>query len=119
MITKRIQDTEPILGDEGTEIRQIFHPHNTLNGIRYSLAHSTIKPGKKSNPHKMKTSEVYFVLEGQGILYIDNNPIIIEEHQSIFIPPFSLQYLENTGQKDLKTLCIVDPVWKKDDAVFV
>ncbi|NMJ87523.1 MAG: cupin domain-containing protein, partial [Thaumarchaeota archaeon] len=42
MITKKIQDTEPIRGDEGTEIRQIFHPHNTLNGIRYSLAHSTI-----------------------------------------------------------------------------
>ena len=119
MITKKIQDTEPIRGDEGTEIRQIFHPHNTLNGIRYSLAHSTVQPGKKSKPHKMKTSEVYFVLEGQGILYIDNNPIIIEEYQSIFVPPFSLQYLENTGQKDLKTLCIVDPAWKKDDEILV
>ena len=107
MITKRIQDTEPILGDEGTEIRQIFHPHNTLNGIRYSLAHSTIKPGKKSNPHKMKTSEVYFVLEGKGILYIDNESIDIEKHQSIFVPPFSLQYLENTENEELKVLCIV------------
>ena len=38
MITKKIQDTEPINADEGTEIRQIFHPHNTLDGIRYSLA---------------------------------------------------------------------------------
>ena len=25
MITKKIQDTEPINADEGTEIRQIFH----------------------------------------------------------------------------------------------
>ncbi|NMJ86951.1 MAG: hypothetical protein EX285_03815 [Thaumarchaeota archaeon] len=67
----------------------------------------------------MKISGVYFVLEGQGILYIDNDQIIIEEYQSIFVSHFSLQYLENTGQKDLTTLCIVDPVWKKDYAVFV
>ena len=118
MITKRIQDIESILGDEGTEIRQIFHPHNTLNGIRYSLAHSTIKPGKKSNPHKMKTSEVYFVLEGKGILYIDNEPVDIEKYQSIFVPPFSLQYLENTENEELKVLCIVDPAWKKDDEIL-
>ena len=67
----------------------------------------------------MKTSGVYFVLEWQGVLYIDNYPIIIEEYQSIFVSYFSLQYLENTVLKDLKTLCIVDPVWKKDDVIFV
>ena len=44
----------------------------------------------------MKTSGVYFVLEWQGVLYIDNYPIIIEEYQSIFVSYFSLQYLENT-----------------------
>ena len=101
MITKKIQDTEPITADEGTEIRQIFHPHNTLDGIRYSLAQSTIQPGKKSKSHKMKTSEV------------------IEEHQSIFVPPFSIQYLENTGNEELKVLCIVDPAWKKDDEILI
>ena len=119
MITKKIQDTEPINADEGTEIRQIFHPHNTLDGIRYSLAQSTIQPGKKSKSHKMKTSEVYFVLEGKGVLHIDDVPIIIEEHQSVFVPPFSIQYLENTGNEELKVLCIVDPAWKKDDEVLL
>ena len=119
MITKKIQDTAPINADEGTEIRQIFHPHNTLDGIRYSLAQSTIQPGKKSKSHKMKTSEVYFVLEGKGVLHIDGIPIIIEEHQSVFVPPFSIQYLENTCNEELKVLCIVDPAWKKDDEVLL
>ena len=119
MITKKIQDTEPINADEGTEIRQIFHPHNTLDGIRYSLAQSTIQPGKKSKPHKMKTSEVYFVLEGKGVLHVDDIPIIIEEYQSVFVPPFSIQYLENTSNEELKVLCIVDPAWKKDDEVLL
>ena len=119
MIIKRIQDIEPISGDEGTEIRQIFHPHNTLDGIRYSLAQSIIQPGKTSKPHKMKTSEVYFVLEGKGVLHIDDELVIVDKHQSIFVPPFSLQYLENTGDVELKVLCIVDPAWKKDDEVLI
>ena len=119
MITKRIQDIIPIPGDEGTEIRQIFHPHNTLDGIRYSLAQSTIQPGKKSKLHKMKNSEIYFVLEGKGVLHIDDESVTVDEHKSIFVPPFSLQYLENTGDKELKVLCIVDPAWKKDDEVLI
>ena len=119
MISKKIQDIKPIHADEDTEIRQIFHPHNTLDGIRYSLAQSTLQPGKKSKQHKMKTSEVYFVLEGKGILYIDSEPIDIEKHQSIFVPPFSLQYLENTENEELKVLCIVDPAWKKEDEVLI
>ena len=27
MISKKIDELESFLGDEGTEIRQIFHPH--------------------------------------------------------------------------------------------
>ena len=119
MISKKNKDLGSIFGNENTEIKQIFNPQNTVNGIRYSLAYSTIKPGKKSKQHKMKTSEVYFVLEGKGILYIDREPIDIEKHQSIFVPPFSLQYLENTENEELKVLCIVDPAWKKEDEVLI
>jgi len=61
MISKKIENIESLNGEEGTEIRQIFHPHNTLNGIGFSLAHSIILPGKSSKPHKMKNAEVYFV----------------------------------------------------------
>ena len=119
MISKKIENIESFSGEEGTEIRQIFHPHNTLNGISFSLAHSIILPGKSSKPHKMKTSEVYFVLEGKGVLHIDDELVVVDKHQSIFVPPFSLQYLENTGDVELKVLCIVDPAWKKDDEVLI
>ena len=29
------------------------------------------------------------------------------------------QYLENTGNEELKILCIVDPAWKKDDEILI
>ena len=56
MILKKLQDIDIIDGGEGTKIRQIFHPHNTLSGIRFSISHSILEPGKKSTLHKMKTS---------------------------------------------------------------
>jgi len=118
MISKKNNDLNPISGNENTEIKQIFNPQNTVNGIRYSLAESVIQKGGKSKVHKMKTSEVYFILEGNGILHVENESVEIERYQSVFVPPFSSQYLENTGNTDLKVLCIVDPAWKKENEIF-
>jgi|TARA_B100001750_G_scaffold187108_1_gene156451 mannose-6-phosphate isomerase-like protein (cupin superfamily) len=117
MILKEIDKLESFLGEEGTEIRQIFHPHNTLNGIRYSIAHSKISPGKTSIPHKLKSSEVYYVLNGEGIIHVNDKTKKIHMRQSIFVPAFSKQYIENIGQTDLEVLCIVDPAWKQEDEI--
>ena len=117
MISKKIENLDSFNGDEDSEIRQIFQPENTLNGIRFSLAHSIISPGKSSKPHKMKSAEVFFILDGEGIIHVNEESEKVEKNQSIYIPPLSKQYLENTGQVDLKVLCIVDPAWKQDDEV--
>ena len=115
MIIKKIPEIDFIEGEEGTKIRQIFYPHNTLNGIRYSISHSELKPGKKSKLHKMESSEVYYILQGEGILQIDDDIVKVSKDQSIYIPPHSKQRIENTGKDELKFLCIVDPAWKQED----
>jgi mannose-6-phosphate isomerase-like protein (cupin superfamily) len=112
---KKLQDIDIIEGSEGTKIRQIFHPHNTLSGIRYSISHSILPPGKKSKLHKLKSSEVYYILSGKGILQIDDESINLAKDQSIYIPPHSRQRIENIGKDELKFLCIVDPAWKQED----
>ena len=63
----------------------------------------------------MKTSEVYYILEGEGVLHIDDNSLNVSKDQAIYIPPNSKQYIENIGKNDLKFLCISDPAWKKED----
>ena len=118
MISKKIEELDSFSGNEGSEIKPIFYPDNTLNGIRYSLAHSIISPGKSSKPHKMKSAEVYFILEGNGIIHVGEESQKIEKNQSIYISPSSNQCLENTGQSNLKVLCIVDPAWKQDDEII-
>ena len=115
MAVKKLQDIEAIDGGEGTKIHQIFHPHNTLNGIRYSLSHSELESGKKSKLHKIKSSEVYYILQGEGTLQIDDELFKVSKDQAVYIPPNSKQCIENTGKDELRFLCIVDPAWQLED----
>ena len=119
MSVRDISEIEEIQGNEGTKIKQIFHPHNTLNGIRYSVAHFTIEKGKRSNKHQMKTSEIYYILEGKGVLNVDDEKINVKNGSSVYVPPMSKQHIENTGDSDLRFLCIVDPAWKQDDEILL
>jgi len=119
MISKKIVDESAIDAAEGTKITQIFHPHNTLNGIRHSISHCTVLCGKRSLKHQMKTSEIYYILEGQGILHIDDESVKVSKNQAVYIPPFSKQFIENTGKSDLSFLCIVDPAWRQADEIML
>jgi mannose-6-phosphate isomerase-like protein (cupin superfamily) len=117
MIISDIDKCVPVQGGEGTTIRQIFHPHNTMLGISYSIAQCVVEPGKRSKPHKMKSSEIYFVTKGKGVMHVDDESSEITENQSVYIPPLSSQFIENTGQTDLEFLCIVEPAWKQEDEI--
>ena len=119
MSIRKDSEIKSIQGDEGTKIKQYFHPHNTLNGINYSIAQFTLGPGKKSKLHKMSSSEIYDILEGSGDLKIDKDTHHIEKDDSAYVPPNSKQCIENTGSINLKFLCIVEPAWKVEDEILL
>ena len=118
MIIKKIENIEAFEGHEGTKIKQIISPGETNNAIRYSIAHCTISTGESSKPHTMKTSEMYYILQGEGIMHIDSEKRQVNQNDLIFVPPMSKQYLENNGKMDLVVLCIVDPAWKHEDEIL-
>ena len=102
-------------GGEGAKIKQYFHPHNTLNGINYSIAQFSLEVGGKTKLHKIKSSEIYYILEGEGKLKIDDDIFKLKKDDSAYVPPNSKQFIENIGSKKLRFLCIVEPAWKVDD----
>ena len=118
MNTKEIQKIKSFSGYEGTQIRQIFTPDNTNNVIRYSIAHCTINPGNSSKPHTMKTSEIFYILQGSGTMHVGTEQKEITKNETIFVPPMSKQFIENNGEIDLIALCIVDPAWKQEDEII-
>ena len=119
MSLRRNSEIESIQGNEGAKIKQYFHPHNTLNGINYSLAQFILESGKKSKIHKMKSSEIFYILEGSGIMHVNDEIHHLEKDDSVYVPPNSKQFIENVGTSDLKFLCIVEPAWKADDEVLL
>jgi mannose-6-phosphate isomerase-like protein (cupin superfamily) len=70
-----------------------------------------VKPGEKTLPHKLKNSEVYYIIKGTGTIYINNERKLVEKNDTVYIPPDAVQFIENTGEKNLEFLCIVDPAW--------
>jgi mannose-6-phosphate isomerase-like protein (cupin superfamily) len=119
MSLKKNSEIRSIKGNEGTSIKQFFHPHNTLNGIKYSLAQFTLEPGKKTKLHKIKSSEIYYILEGIANLKIDDDSMVLEKDDSVYVPPNSKQTIKNVGKENLKFLCVVEPAWKSEDEIIL
>jgi mannose-6-phosphate isomerase-like protein (cupin superfamily) len=115
MIIKDLQSCTEFIAGDHTILRELLHPAREKLEIRYSLAFAVLKRGKTSFPHKLKTSEVYFILEGEGIMHIGDETTQVIPGNAIYIPPDTRQYIHNSGGIDLKFICIVDPAWKEED----
>jgi mannose-6-phosphate isomerase-like protein (cupin superfamily) len=115
MFIKDLEDCEEFIGGDRTRIREILSPLREELDLRYSLAHATLSKGEVSLPHKLRTSEVYYILHGRGLMHINDEQSEVCEMQAVYIPPNSVQYIENTGDAELLFLCIVDPAWREED----
>jgi mannose-6-phosphate isomerase-like protein (cupin superfamily) len=111
---KRFDDCEEIVALDGTILRELLNPRHEKEDLKldYSIAHAIVKPGKASFPHRFfEASEVYYILQGSGIMHIDDETATVAPGDVIYIPPKDIQYIENTGDSDLVFLCMVYPPW--------
>ena len=115
MFIKDLLDCEEFIAGDNSLLRELLHPDKADLAISYSLAHAVVKPGQVSKPHKLKTSEVYYIMEGEGVMHINDESAEVHPGQAVYIPPRSTQYIHNTGKSELKFLCIVDPAWRRED----
>ncbi|MFA5022633.1 MAG: cupin domain-containing protein [Patescibacteria group bacterium] len=115
MLIKDLKDCEEFMAGDGTIFRELLNPNKADLSIHYSLGQAVVKVGQSSQLHKLKTAEVYYIVAGEGIMYIDDESAAVTVGQAIYISPNSKQYIKNTGSLDLKFLCIVDPAWRKED----
>ena len=65
----------------------------------------------------MRTSEVYYIIQGNGVMHVGEEQKQVKQNDMIFVPPMSRQFLENNGEIQLVALCIVDPAWKQEDEI--
>jgi mannose-6-phosphate isomerase-like protein (cupin superfamily) len=115
MIVRDLSECSESAAGDGTLLRELLHPAKTDLKLNHSLAHAVVKPGKMSRPHRLRSAEVYYILDGQGVMHIGLETAKVRAGQAIYVPPNSRQYIENTGRGELKFLCIVDPPWRRED----
>ena len=115
MLIKDLDNCEEIIAGDNTSLRELLNPLKESLNLRYSLAHAIVKPGQITMPHRLKSSEVYYILEGEGAMYIDDETQPVGPGQAVYIPPGSIQQIRNSGSRELKFLCIVDPAWRAED----
>lgn len=115
MLVRNLQDCEMFIAGDKTQLRELLHPDKQPIDLRYSLAHAVVPVGQISVDHALTTSEVYYILSGQGEMHINEEVQAVGPGDAIYIPPNARQFIRNTGQEPLVFICIVDPAWQAEN----
>lgn len=115
MLVRKLLECEEFIAGDGTRLRELLHPDKQNLALRYSLAHAIVEVGQTSTPHSLTTSEVYYILQGEGEMHINAEVKQVVPGDAVYIPPNARQFIQNTGTEPLVFICLVDPAWRKED----
>lgn len=113
MFHKKLEEAPQFVAGDHTRLRELMHPTHDQVAIGYSLAHASVASGKASLPHRLVGSESYYILQGKGLMHIEDSTFEVQKDSVFLVPPNALQHIENTGTEDLVFLCIVEPFWQE------
>jgi len=115
MIIKSLRNIAGFEAGDASFLKELLHPAKEPLGIGCSLAHAVVEPGARTLPHRLKSAEVYYVIEGRGLMHAGDEQAEVAAGDAVYIPPGAVQFIESTGPGDLAFLCIVDPAWRAAD----
>jgi len=103
---------------DGSEIRELLAGRNSC--IRnQTLAEARLPAGGSTTPHHhVKTEEIYYILEGEGLIRVGDDLRQVGVGDAIAIPPGQVHQITNTGCDVLKFLCCCAPGYEHEDTVL-
>jgi mannose-6-phosphate isomerase-like protein (cupin superfamily) len=119
MDIRNIESVPAFETKDGSEIRELLAHRNSA--IRnQSLAEARLPPGASTTPHfHPLAEEIYYILEGTGLMKIGTQRQSVHLGDAIAIPPGQVHQITNTGQSVLKFLCCCAPCYEHTDTVLV
>ena len=114
MLIKDANRIQAFSAVDGCRIKEIIHPKNDRISENISLALAEVAPGKATRPHKLIMLEIYYILEGKGLMHIGEETAEVHSGQAVYIPPLEIQYIENLDPEPLRFLCICHPEYTPD-----
>jgi quercetin dioxygenase-like cupin family protein len=108
MVVRNVKDKEVLETTylaHGGAIAQMILDRRTLKELGF-LAIARLEPGKEIEPHIDPMEEIYFIMNGQGEMCVDNETRRVGPGDAIWIPTGSMHGLANTGKEDCVILVI-------------
>jgi mannose-6-phosphate isomerase-like protein (cupin superfamily) len=103
---------------DGSEIRELLAHRNSCIR-RQSLAEARLPADGATTPHHHpRTEEIYYILEGQGLMQVGDETRAIGPGDAIAIPPGATHQIRNAGSVVLKFLCCCVPAYEDEDTVL-
>jgi mannose-6-phosphate isomerase-like protein (cupin superfamily) len=119
MDIQNINDAVAFTTKDGSEIRELLAHRNSCI-VNQSLAEARLPVGGVTTPHyHPKTEEIYYVLEGRGLMQVGDDAEAVGPGDAIAIPPKVVHRITNTGECVLRFLCCCAPGYEHEDTVLV
>ena len=113
--------TIPFITKDKSEIRELISPRDSA-AKNLSFAEASVKPHETTEFHRHRTSEeIYFVLEGGGVLEFYNKETgkteqyTLTNEDTVFIEPGKFHRIVNNKDILLRFLCICAPAYTHAD----
>jgi mannose-6-phosphate isomerase-like protein (cupin superfamily) len=108
MFIQKLQSCPEFIAGDNTILRELLHPAKQPLALQYSLAHAIVPADETSTLHSLSTSEVYYILTGNGEMFINGDSQPVEPGDAIYIPPNAKQSIRNAGHEPLIFECILN-----------
>lgn len=116
MVINQLSLQQPFITKDGSTIRSILDRTNAPVE-KQSLAEANVPTGASTQRHHHKlTEEIYFILEGHGVMEIDGEVRDIAKGDAILIPAGSWHQI--TAAEHLRFLCCCAPPYSHEDTYF-
>ncbi|MDE0020107.1 MAG: cupin domain-containing protein [Candidatus Poribacteria bacterium] len=77
---------------------------------RLQMHVSCVGAGKRAHPpHKHAEEEIIYVLDGRGIVQLDDERTEVEPNAAVFIPSWVFHGIESAGDGPLRYMVILEP----------
>ena len=116
MDTRKYSEQEPFTTKDGSTIRSLLDLSNAPVQ-KQSLAEATLPAGGETERHYHKLSEeLYYLLEGKGLMEIEGEEREVGPGDAILIPSGAWHQIKAT--ESLRFLCCCAPPYQHDDTYF-
>jgi quercetin dioxygenase-like cupin family protein len=111
MIVRNINDREVLDTTylaHGGAVAQMILDHRVLKEIGF-FAIARLEPGRRIEPHIDPMEEIYFIMNGDGEMSVDEETRSVVPGDAIWIPAGSMHGLLNAGEEDCVILVVASP----------